>query len=79
MQKTIHSQSYPRVTKWLKEAREKKSLTMRQLAKILGVQHSIIWNIENNERRLDIVEYVNYCEKLNIDPIVGINIIRDKR
>ncbi|EEZ80688.1 helix-turn-helix transcriptional regulator [Candidatus Thioglobus sp.] len=78
MQKTIYSQSYPRVTKWLKEAREEKSLTMRQLAKILEVQHSIIWNIENNERRLDIVEYVNYCEKLNIDPIVGINIIRDK-
>jgi len=77
MQKTIYSQSYPRVTKWLKR-RGKKSLTMRQLAKILEVQHSIIWNIENNERRLDIVEYVNYCEKLNIDPIVGINIIRDK-
>jgi len=58
--------------------KREKSLTMRQLAKILEVQHSIIWNIENNERRLDIVEYVNYCEKLNIDPIVGINIIRDK-
>jgi transcriptional regulator with XRE-family HTH domain len=78
MQKTIYSQSYSKVTKWLKEARKEKSLTMRQLAKILEVQHSIIWNIENNERRLDIVEYVNYCEKLNIDPTIGINIIRNK-
>jgi transcriptional regulator with XRE-family HTH domain len=78
MQKTIYSQSYSKVTKWLKEARKEKSLTMRQLAKILEVQHSIIWNIENNERRLDIVEYVNYCEKLDIDPTIGINIIRNK-
>jgi len=59
MQKTIYSQSYPRVTKWLKEAREK-SLTMRQLAKILEVQHSIIWNIENNEQ----IGYCGICKLL---------------
>jgi transcriptional regulator with XRE-family HTH domain len=74
--KTIYNKSYFEFTKWLKRERKNKNLTMRQLAEKLGVHHPVIWSIENCERRLDIVEYINYCEVLNIDPIIGIDIIK---
>lgn len=76
MQKTIYSKPYQELTKWLKESRENKSLTIRKLAKTMSVHHSIIWNIEHAQRRLDIVEYVDYCQQLEIDPVIGINIIK---
>ena len=77
MQKTIYSKPYQELTKWLKKSRENQSLTIRKLAEKVNVHHSIIWNIEHAERRLDIVEYVNYCQQLDIDPIIGINIIKN--
>lgn len=75
MQKTIHSKSYKTLTKWLKQQRQNQSLTIRELAKIIGVHYSIIWNIENAQRRLDLVEYVYYCQQLKANPMVGIDVI----
>ena len=51
---------------------------MRELADKMQVQHSVIWNIENCERKLDILEYLIYCEALNVDYNIGIDIIKDK-
>lgn len=75
MQKTIYSKSYQQLTKWLKQQRQKQGLTIRDLAEKIGVHHPIIWNIENAERRLDVVEFVFYCQQLNIKPDDGIAII----
>jgi len=45
---------------------------MRDLAGKLGRPHSFIGKVEQGERRLDVIEYINYCEILDIDPIEGI-------
>ncbi len=39
-----------------------------------GVHHSIIGKLET-ERRIDIVEYVEYCKALGIDPYEGLKVI----
>lgn len=75
MKKTIHTKSYKQLLIWLKTSRKQQGLTIRQFAKQISVHHSIVWNIENAERRLDVMEYVQYCQQLGIDPIIGIKIL----
>lgn len=76
MQKTLYGKPYQLLTQWLKEERQAQKITMRRMAELLAVQHSIIWNIENAERRLDIVEYINYCQVLRVDPDIGIDLVK---
>jgi transcriptional regulator with XRE-family HTH domain len=72
MQKTIHSPSYAELILWLKQNREKKGLSMRDLATQMGVPHSWIGKVEQMERRLDVMEYVSLCKALGVDPAKGI-------
>jgi transcriptional regulator with XRE-family HTH domain len=58
---------------WLKDKRREKGHTMRTLSQIIGTPHSFIGKVENQERRLDIIEYVRYCNALEIDPLEGIS------
>ncbi len=89
MIKTIHSKAYKQLLSWLKAykqllswlkaCREEKGLTIRQLAEQISVHHSIVWNIENAERRLNVMEYVQYCQQLEVDPMIGIKILNEER
>lgn len=56
---------------WLKNNRIEKELTMRDLAEKLKTQHSFVQKVESGERRLDLIEYLRYCEALKVDPIEG--------
>ncbi len=77
MGKSIYSPANQALLKWLKSEREKQGLTIRELGKRLQVNHSIIWNIENKQRRLDLIEYVTYCRELNIDSSIGLKIVEE--
>jgi len=68
MQKSIHSEQSRVLRQWLKEKRGDSSLTMRELAEVLSVHHSIIGKIETGERRLDVIEWLEYCDALGADP-----------
>ena len=76
MKKSIYSKEYDAVRLWLKGAREEQGLTMRDLAAKMSVPHSFIGKVEQGERRLDVVEYVKYCESLEISPEEGILLIK---
>ena len=62
MDKTLYTAESLRLATWLKQQREAKGLTMRQLAEIIKEPHSYIGKIEQGLRRLDVVELVWYCE-----------------
>jgi len=72
MEKTIHAAAYRDLIAWLKSCREKKGISMRELAVQLDVPHSWVAKVEQNERRLDILEYVRLCNSLNVDPGKGL-------
>lgn len=76
--KTITRPKYVRLLRWLVAAREERRLTIRQLADRLNVPSSYVTKTELSERRLDIYEYVEYCEALEIDPIEGLEFLRSK-
>ncbi|MBL4802230.1 MAG: helix-turn-helix transcriptional regulator [Emcibacter sp.] len=76
MKKTLYTDEHCRLIRWLKENRLSQNLTMRELAKKLDTQHTLIGKVEQGERRLDVVEYIRYCEALEISPTEGINILR---
>jgi len=68
MKKAIYSSNGKILCNWLKEQRVNSGLTMRDLGEKLNLHHSIIGRIELGERRLDVVEWIEYCEALNADP-----------
>ena len=72
MQKTISSDKYLSLLAWLRKARERKGLSMRELAREIGQPHSWIGKIETAERRLDVLEYVRYCQALELKPEDGL-------
>ncbi|MBQ4832905.1 helix-turn-helix transcriptional regulator [Pseudoalteromonas sp. MMG010] len=76
MGKTVSSQENERLTKWLKVKRHEKGHTMRSLAQVLGTPHSFIGKIENQERRLDVIEFVRYCTALEVDPLEALGLLQ---
>lgn len=61
---------------WLIQQRLQKNLTIDQLAQQLGQPTSFIQKVENGQYKLDVIEYLNYCKALGIDPNQGIAIIQ---
>lgn len=54
---------------WLIERRKEAHLTQRELAEALDVVHSLVGKVEKGERRLDVVELIQYCSGLKADPV----------
>jgi len=75
MYKTLHSPENKKLISWLKSQREGQGLSMRELADKLGVPHSFVGKIEQGERRLDVVEFLQYCKVLGISPLEGLKVI----
>ena len=73
--KTLYSEGSKLLTDWLKEERVKSGLTIRKLAEKLGWASSIVGKIEQGERRLDVIEFIHYCNALGADPKKGIHYI----
>jgi hypothetical protein len=74
MSKTVASEENAKLVGWLIKKRKEKGHTIRSLAQILGTPHSFIGIIENQERCLDVVEFIRYCFALEVDPQEGLNI-----
>ncbi len=48
---------------------------MRPLAELMDVPHSFIGKVEQGERRLDVIEFMRYCEVLNLSPFEGLKAV----
>lgn len=65
---SVRSPANRQLTRWLRIQRRLQGLTMREVGERLFIPHSYISKIEHCERRLDIVEFVRYCQALGVDP-----------
>ena len=68
MPKSIHQAEYRRIIDTLREAREVLGVTQVELAKSLRRSQQWVSLLERGDRRLDIVEYLELCSALGLDP-----------
>ncbi len=77
MVKSVFSREYAPLRALLVEMRRGAGLTQRDLAKLLGREHSFVARIEQGERRLDVVEFLWLCQACRADPTqVMIDLVR---
>ncbi|MDO4427791.1 MAG: helix-turn-helix transcriptional regulator [Moraxella sp.] len=75
LRKSIYSPEHEYLRKTFVARRQELGLTQRQLADRLGVIYSLIGKIETGDRRLDVVEFIEFCQGLEIDPNELINLL----
>jgi transcriptional regulator with XRE-family HTH domain len=66
MKKSIHSPEQKKLQNLLHQLRCNAGLSQVKMAELLGTPQSFVSKYENGERRLDILEIRQMCQKLNI-------------
>jgi len=69
MAKSLQASRYRQLPAFLRQMREKANLTQRDLAKKLGIQHTMIHNSETAERRVDVAEFADWAKACGVDPV----------
>jgi transcriptional regulator with XRE-family HTH domain len=65
--KSVFTATYRRFVKMLVEARTSAGLTQIELAEQIGWQQTDVSKVERGERRLDLVEFLQFADVLKID------------
>ena len=66
MKKSLYDSFYKSILEHLINERERKGVSQTELAQRVGSTQSVISKIERAERRLDIAEFIQICDALNI-------------
>ena len=75
LRKSVHHQIHVGMRNLLIVRRKKLKLSQRDLAKKLGVTHSVIGKIETGDRRLDVVEFYEYSKALEMSAVETLAIL----
>ena len=62
---SIHRSKYKVIINMLVEKRKQAGVTQKQLASKINLRQNIISKIETCERRIDLLELINYCGGVN--------------
>ncbi|QNM96725.1 helix-turn-helix domain-containing protein [Chitinimonas koreensis] len=68
MPKSIYREEYRVLVDLLREARERTGITQGTLADAFGWPQSTLSHLERGSRRIDVVEFIDYCRYVGIDP-----------
>ncbi|MBX9255826.1 helix-turn-helix transcriptional regulator [Desmonostoc muscorum CCALA 125] len=72
MPKSVFSEEYNRFRQLLIEARKTAKLTQAELSAKLELPQSYVSKYERGERRLDVIEFLQIAQVLEIDPLAFI-------
>ena len=76
MPKTLRTARHQRLIELLVEARVRAGLTQHQLAERLGRYQSVVAAIEGGGRRIDIVEFLEIADALQLDAAETVEAVR---
>jgi transcriptional regulator with XRE-family HTH domain len=65
---SVHSKPYKNLLALMTGARERAGLTQAELAERIGQTQTFVSKCERGERRLDVIELVEFLIAMNIDP-----------
>jgi len=68
MPKTIYREEHQILAQLLRELRDQAGMTQGELAPHLGRPQNRISDFERGGRRIDVIEFIDYCSALNLDP-----------
>ena len=71
--KTIYQDRYVSLIHAIKQIRKDNQLTQTDVAHQLGKLQSYVAKVENFERHLDVLEFVDLCRVVGADPAMLIN------
>lgn len=63
----------------LKSLRQAQNLSMRDVVSGLNMPHTIVGKVENMERRLDVIEFIDYCRAINANPVEIFKMLVDEK
>jgi transcriptional regulator with XRE-family HTH domain len=69
LSKQLRTARHRRVMAALAEVRVQAGVTQRELARRLARAHSYVSRIEKGDRRLDVPEFIQWCDVLDADPV----------
>lgn len=64
----VYGPRYKRLIELLAQARKQSGINQTELALRLGVDQGHVSKIERRERRLDVIEYFEFCREIGADP-----------
>ena len=67
MPKTIYRAEHQVLANLLRELRDQAGLTQAQLAPLLGRPQNRVSDFERGGRRIDVIEFIDYCAALKLD------------
>lgn len=76
MAKSRSTKAYRRLRDLLTQAREAAGMTQAEVAERIGRPQSFVSKVETGERRLDVVEFVEFAEAIGADPLRLLSDIR---
>ena len=71
MARSTHHPSYQTLLTLLRDLRERAGITQLALAESLSNTQTFISKVERGERRIDVVEFVEICDALGVDPVAS--------
>lgn len=75
MKSSPYSPHYEKLRAWLKKHRGDSGMSLREASDIMGRHHSVLGKMEQDRRKIEILEYVRYCQVLGADPHEGLDIL----
>lgn len=75
---SLYSKGYKSLTGLLVAARLNAGLTQQQVVDCLGKPQSFVAKYEGGERRLDVIELIDICNTLGVDPISIVRIVAEQ-
>lgn len=69
MTRSTHYPRYKRFLDALREARQAAGVTQTELADRIGNRQVFVSKLERGDRRLDVVDLIEYCEAAGIDAV----------
>jgi transcriptional regulator with XRE-family HTH domain len=79
MMRSIHNHEYRLLLDFMQQVREALGVTQVMLAQRLRATQSYVSKCERGERRMDVIEYVRYCDALGVDAGVLMDVFLDCR
>ena len=71
MARSTHNPNYQALLTLLRDLRERSGVTQLALAESLGNTQTFISKVERGERRIDVVEFIEICNALGVDPVAA--------